>query len=420
MKEPKYLPWLVIFSAALFFFYEFIQMQMFNAISHSLLSDFHINATTLGYMSSSYFLADVIFLLPAGMLLDRFSPKKIIVMALWVSVISTVLFSRSHSVLIAAMCHFAAGIGNAFSLLSCIRIASRWFKPAQMALVVGLIVMFGMFGGMAAQTPMTWLASDVGWRGALLVTAGVGLLIIIIIELRVQDYPNHQKNHYDQQHHEIHQLGFKKSFYQVLSNKQNWLCGLYTSFVNIPLMLLGGLWGGLYLTTLHNVTRLQASYVTSMLFLGTMIGCPVIGALSDHFSRRRILMIIFGFLSLFIMISIIYTPDLTLLELIILFFGLGFLTSSQILSYPLISESNPPSITGTATGLAAVLVMGAPMLFEPLYGWFMDKNWDGTLLNGVHVYSAHAYHDSMLMILGILLLGCLLSFGVRETYARQS
>src|SRR5579872_6322308 len=95
---PRYLPWLVVFTASLFFFYEFIQTQMFNSLSPFLLKEFKISATTLGYVSSGYFLADVLLLFPAGMILDRFSPRKVILMAMWIAVITTIIFGFSHAI----------------------------------------------------------------------------------------------------------------------------------------------------------------------------------------------------------------------------------------------------------------------------------------------------------------------------------
>lgn len=416
---PAYLPWLVVFSAALFFFYEFIQMQMFNAISHSLLAEFHISATTLGYVSSSYFLADVIFLFPAGMLLDRFSARKVILTAMWICVLSTALLARSHSIGLVALCHFAAGIGNAFCFLSCIRLASHWFPNRQMALVVGLIVTMAMLGGVVAQTPLAWLTAQVGWRDALMITAGLGFVIIAIVWRFVKDYPPGKAQQIAEQKQQLKTLGIKQSIVQVFRNPQNWLCGFYTSFINVPLMLLGGLWGSLYLTAMHQITPLQASYITSMIFFGTMIGCPVIGAYSDYIARRRMPMFIAAAISLPVMLGIIFLTKISLIELLILFFALGFFTAAQTIGYPTISESNNKSITGTAMGLASVLIMGAPMVFEPLFGWLMDKNWDGKVVGGTHVYSAQAYHYPMLFLFGILLLGTIFPLFVRETYAKE-
>lgn len=418
ISAPRYLPWLVVFSAALFFFYEFIQMHMFNAISPDLISDFHISATTLGYVSASYFYADVLFLFPAGMLLDRISPKRIILTAMLICVTSTVLFAKSQLIAVIFICHFAAGIGNAFCFLSCIRIAARWFPNRQMALVIGLVVTMAMLGGVVAQTPLTWLVGMVGWRSALLYTAGLGTFIMLIVLLFVQDYPSHKAQIIKEQKQKVKSLGVFTSIKLVLSNPQNWNCGLYTAFMNLPLMLLGGLWGSLYLTTVQHLTRMQASYVTMMVFWGTIFGGPIIGWLSDKFALRRSPMIIFAILSIPVMVGIIYISNLSLAALIMLFFLLGLFTAAQIVSYPTIEESNDKAITGTAMGLASVLIMGAPAIFEPIFGWLMDKNWDGTIINGAHYYSAHAYYYSMLMMPAMLVVGLIASFLVRETNAQ--
>jgi len=419
IRVPKYLPWLVVLSAGMFFFYEFIQMQMFNAISQSLLTDFHVGATTLGYMSSSFFLGNVLLLFPAGMLLDRFSTRKIILTAMWITVISTIVFAKSHSLLMIGICHLAAGMGNAFCFLSSIRIASRWFPAERMALVLGIVIALAMLGGMVAQTPLTWLIAKIAWRDALLVVAALGFLVIILIWGVVRDIPPGQEEFYRNQRQQLRALGIKQSIILALSNIQNWLAGFYISFVNVPLMLLGGLWGSLYLTTVNQLTALQASYVISVLFLGTMCGCPVVGAFSDKIKRRRFPMILFAVLSLPIMLAIIYCTTLSFWSLMGLYFLFGFVMGAQTVGYPAISESNNPSIIGTAMGFSAILIMGAPMIFEPLYGKLMDKYWDGTVLNGVHVYNAQAYHASMLMLLGILVAALFSSLCVRETFARE-
>lgn len=416
---PRYLPWLVVFSASLFFFYEFIQMQMFNTISKFLIDDFKISATTLGYISSGYFLADILFLFPAGMLIDRYSSRRVILAAMWISVISTAIFAQSHNIVIAALCHFSAGIGNAFCFICCMRLASRWFPPRLMALVVGLIVTVAFFGGMVAQTPLAWLTTKLPWRDAVMIVSGLGLGIIFIVWLFVQDHPPHQAKFFEEQKAELNNLGIARSISMAFTNLQNWWCGLYTSFINVPLMLLGGLWGGMYLTIADGLTTLQASYVTSMIFFGSMIGCPLIGAFSDYLARRKMPMILFAIICLPIMGGIIFIPHLSLTSLLVLFFLLGFFTSSQIIGYPAITESNPKIITGTAMGLASVLIMGSPMIFEPVFGRLMDSHWNGKMINGAHIYSIQDFYYPMVMLMIILGAGLLVSLFVRETYAKH-
>ncbi|WP_235379046.1 MFS transporter [Candidatus Coxiella mudrowiae] len=107
--------------------------------------------------------------------------------------------------------------------------------------------------------------------------------------------------------------------------------------------------------------RADASFVNSMLFIGTIIGAaPVVGWLSDRIKRRRIPMMVGAVIALFLILLLMYLPYLSLLALLVLliiFWGLGFIISTQIISYPLIAESNPLALTGTAEGMASVLIM---------------------------------------------------------------
>ncbi len=150
--HSKAQPWIVCFSAALFFFYEFIQMHMFNAVSADLMRDFSIDATQLGNLSAIYFYSNVLFLLFSGVILDRFSTRRVILITLSLCAIGIGTFALTHSLVIAGISRFISGIGSAFCFLSSIRLASRWFPAKRMALVSGLIVTMAMTGGMVAQT----------------------------------------------------------------------------------------------------------------------------------------------------------------------------------------------------------------------------------------------------------------------------
>ncbi|MBY0545393.1 MAG: MFS transporter, partial [Gammaproteobacteria bacterium] len=293
-ESRAFTPWLVCFAAAAYFFYEFIQMNMFNAISTDLMRSFNITGASLSKMSSAFFYADVLFLFPAGIILDRVSVRTVILSALSICILSSVLFASAHQLWVAIACHFAAGIGGAFCLLSCVMLASRWFSPTRLALVTGLIVTFAMAGGAIAQTPLEILTAHVGWRVALLINGGLGAIIWLINWLYVYDRPSDPARDFSR--------NFKKKSEDIIPlmqgiktaarNFQNWKGGFYTSLLNLPLMVLGGLWGSLYLQQSHHFSAESATTISSMLFIGTIIGSPFFGALSDNMRRRRSPMII--------------------------------------------------------------------------------------------------------------------------------
>lgn len=412
----QYSAWVVCLISALFFFYEFIQMNMFNAISTELMKAFKIDSTGLGNLSATYFWGDVLFLLPAGMILDRFSTRKIILSALLVCITGTVVFACSELLLLAKACRFVTGIGNAFCFIACIRLASRWFPPRRMALVIGLIVTIAMLGGVFAQTPLTYLNQHLGWRHTLLFNACLGGVIYILIWWFVFDMPPNAKE--IQHKKELSKYSAWETAKMALKNPQNWFCGLYTSLLNLGLMLLGALWGVMYLEQVHGISRTQASFVTSMAFFGLIVGSPMLGWISDSLGKRKPTMIIGAVFSILSMMAIMFIPHLSLSLAMLLFFLMGFFTSAQVISYPVVTESNPMAMTSTATGLASLLIMAGPAIAQPLFGWLMDYNWQGVMEQGIRVYSSHDFFVAMSILPISCIIGLLLSFFVKETYCR--
>lgn len=408
-------PALVVFSASLFFFFEFLQMNMFNALDPSLYRTFHLtNSTQLGQLSACFMYSMVLFLFPAGILLDRFSTKKVILTAMFSCITFVFLFSFTKTLGQGEICRLMTGIGDAFCLLACVRLASRWFSPKHMALVIGLVVTLAMIGGMVAQTPLTELTKMVGWRLALRFDAIGGIVMWFFILMLVKDFPPGTKAFFNSQHASLEKLGLFPALKQVLSNMQNWLGGLYVSLVNLPLMLLGSTWGGWYLTQTHHLSTIDASYVTSILFVGMIVGSPIVGWISDKLEQRKMPMIIGAIASLAAILAIMYSPHLSFEDLMILFFALGFVVSSQIIGYPLVAESNPAMLTGAAEGVASVLIMSGGFLI-PVFPMLLNLHWNHLMKNGIPQYATQNYHLAFLIMPVAFLLALIAAFVVRET-----
>jgi len=413
------LAWVVNITAALFFFYEFIQLNLFNPISQQLMEAFHLDAVQLGQLASMYFYANAICLFPAGNLLDRFSTKKLLLGAVIVCTLGTFLFAIAEQYWLAAVGRLMVGAGASFCFLSCIRLASRWFSPHRMAFVTGVVVVMAMLGGLVAQTPMTLLVQYVGsWRTAVLLDAALGVVITIAIALFVQDRPpdGHEQAKEDRQH--LQSLGLWKCIRLAALNPQNWFGGLYTSLMNLPVFLLGALWGIQYLVEVHHVSAVQASYATAMFFIGVIFGSPIFGWFSDHIGRRVLPMVVGAIASLAVMFALMYIPDLSLTSLIILFFLIGLVTSSQVLTYPTIAELNPIYLTSTSVSIDSITIMSSGFIFQPFFGWMMERSGAHNIVNGVPVYTAQDfYHAMWIMPIGFVIALVITGF-IRETYCR--
>ena len=219
--------WLVCLSAGLFFFYEFFQLNLFDVINQPLREAFHIDAAALSWMSSAYLWADILFLLPAGVILDRYSTRAVILLAMLVCIIGTLGFALTQHFFLASFFHFLSGIGNAFCFLSCVVLVSRWFPPRRQALVIGCLVTMAFMGGMMAHSPLAYLSEHYGWRNALLIDAAIGALLFGWIFIVVKDRPEEAISITGRR-----PLDSPPHFIEALANPQNWLSGLYTSCLN--------------------------------------------------------------------------------------------------------------------------------------------------------------------------------------------
>ncbi|WP_165485086.1 MFS transporter [Legionella rowbothamii] len=401
--------WVVCLSAGLFFLYEFFQLNIFDVINQPLRNDFSIDATQLSWMSSAYLWADILFLLPAGVILDRYSTRTVILSAMLVCILGTVGFALTHSFILASFFHFLSGIGNAFCFLSCVVLVARWFPPRRQALVVGSLVTMAFIGGMMAHTPFAYLNELFGWRQALLIDGAVGVVLWLWIYWIVQDRPHDApvKN----QSNEGNVLA---SFMSALSNPQNWLAGLYTSFLNLPIMVLCALWGASYLQVAHQLPEMAASNVVSLIFMGSVIGCPLAGWLSDSQGRRKPLMIMGALATLLTVLPLFLNIALSQLTLSIIFFTLGLFTSTQVISYPLIAESNSADNTGASTGIASVIIMGGGGVGQVLFGWLMAHH-----ANTATTYTVTDFQFAMWMFPITAVAALVAVLLTRETYCKR-
>ncbi|KTD16877.1 MFS transporter [Legionella jordanis] len=407
----SFLPWFVCFSASLFFFYEFIQGNMFASIADNIMHDFHVQADKMAYLSSIYYLSNVLFLFVAGMLLDRFSAKKTILVAMFLCVISTFILAHAQSFYLALFCRFVTGIGSAFCFLGPIRIASRWFPPKRMALITGAIVTMAMTGGMLAQYPLTKLVNQIGWRDSLMQVGWLGTAMLLFMSFTVIDRESAKKTI----QHKISVLSAAKKAYL---NSQTLRAASYTSLMNMAIAVFGAMMGSLYLVQRLGITKEDAAVVNTMLFLGAIIGGPIIGWLSDKLRIRVLPMKVGVIASLITVLAVLFAP-VSLLGMKILFFLLGFFTAAQVISYALVAESNSPQMTATAVSVVSVLTQGGYIIYQNLFSILLMGHGEMHMVNDVPVYSLGDYQFAAIILPIGLLLALVAIMGLKETHCKQ-
>lgn len=161
-----------------------------------------------------------------------------------------------------------------------------------------------------------------------------------------------------------------------------------------------------------------AAEAISCIFLGWAIGGPLVGMLSDRMRRRKPVMLGSAIFSFIFMTAVLYMPHISVPVLFLLMFLYGVSNTGVGASYALAGEINPRRVAGTSLAFANMASIMIAAIFQPLMGWFLDLQWDGTMVGGARDYSVQAFHYAMIALPLCLALGAIVTIFVKETHCQ--
>jgi len=153
----------------------------------------------------------------------------------------------------------------------------------------------------------------------------------------------------------------------VFRNPQSILCGMIAGLLFIPTTILDMIWGVRYLQEARGFEYGAAVLRSTMVPIGWIIGCPLLGLISDRIGRRKPVMAAGGLVLLACVAWILYGPTDVFPPYVV---GLvaGIASGAAMLPYTVIKEANPPALSGTATGVVNFLNFTFSALLGPVFG----------------------------------------------------
>lgn len=413
--------WLVWGCAALFYWYQFLLRVSPSVMSQELMTDFHVDACSLGVLTSFYFYAYAFLQIPVGTLLDKFGPRRLLIFAALLCTGGCLVFASAETVAIASIARFLIGAGSAFGFLSCMKLGVLWFPPQKISIVVGLTLLFGTLGGMSGSYPLSFIVDLFGWRHAVWVTAGGGVALALLVALVVRDKAPEKLRTYIEQHHPYGNpsLTILEGLKIILKKVQTWLLAFYGIMMYVPLAGFADMWGVPFLTNVHHLDKQSASLSISFLYLGVGLGTPLFAFLSDYFKQFKFSLLGSTMGALIPFLIIVYGPDLPAHVVIEMLFIAGVMLGGQFMAYSIVCEINPLSVSGMATGFQNMVCLLSGVIFQPLIGWFLVRLWQGGYENGVMAYSRGTYQLALTSVIVALLLASFASLFIREAYPER-
>jgi MFS family permease len=136
------------------------------------------DAASFGLFAGMFLNGCVIFLIPAGILLDKVSVKKLLLGAMILAIIGVAGLTFTTNLQAAMFFRFVTGVAHCIAFMGPLRIAPRWFDSKKLAFATGILITFAVCGGLVSQTPMYWAVTTLGGSTTMLLNLGLGAVIL--------------------------------------------------------------------------------------------------------------------------------------------------------------------------------------------------------------------------------------------------
>lgn len=350
---------------SVYYFYQYALRSAPAVMIPELTSAFGISALGVASMVGLFYYGYSPFSLVAGAAMDRLGPRRLLPAAAAVVGIGALLFSTGNNQ-IAGAGRFLQGAGGVFALVGAIYIATKNFPPSKAATLIGATQMFGMAGGSAGQFAVgPLIGNGLPWNVFWIAMGIGGLLIGVLLFVLL---PKDEKA-------SASGGGLKttvSAFATVFKNPQSILCGLIAGLMFIPTTIFDMIWGVRFLQEAHGIDYGAAVMRSATVPFGWIIGCPLLGLLSDRLGRRKPV-IVGAAIVLFGCLAWILYGRPGVLPPYVLGLVAGIASGAAMLPYTVIKEANPPQYGGTATGVVNFLNFTFSALLGPVFGWILQS-----------------------------------------------
>lgn len=411
------LGWIIWSVAALYVLYQFLLQASISVMIPHLMKAFNINVLDIGFLSSSFFYTYILLQIPAGLLIDRVGARGLLSFSIFLCAAATLLFSLSHNLQTAEISRLIMGASTAPAVVGALYLGSNWFPPKRFAMIAGLTEMLGMLGGAIGEEVLAYSVDRVDWRATLFICAAVGVVLAVMALLIIRDRPKKGLI--------ITEIAPPKanifsSLKKIARCPQAWLNGFYAGLMFSIIQAFASLWAVPFLAKLYHLNGEWAAGGSSMIFLGTALGAPAMGWLSDGIGRRKPLMLWGAIATLFFSVIIIYGNNIPLGDMFILLFLLGFFCGAYILPFAVMREITSPTVRGAGMGFINMMAIaiGAPLL-APLAGWLLRLSEPGNITSAKIQYTINDYHTALVILPIALILAIVAALFIRETYCEE-
>ena len=348
-------------AAAVYYFFQYVLRSAPGVMMPQLSEAFGVTTMGVASIAGLFYYGYSPFSLVAGVALDRLGARRVVPLGAAAVGIGALLFATGQTQ-IASFGRLLQGAGGVFALVGAVYIATTSFPASRAATLIGATQMFGMAGGSAGQFVVgPLIGAGLPWQQFWMVMGVAGLAVSALLYV-VLPSQSAARTEGDWLRGALRAMGI------VFRNPQSILCGVIAGLIFVPTTIFDMVWGVRFLQDARGYDYATAVLRSALVPVGWIIGCPLLGWLSDRIGRRKPV-IVGGAAMLFASLAWILFGPASVLPPYVLGLTAGVGSGAAMLPYTVIKEANPPEISGTATGVVNFLNFTFSALLGPVFGW---------------------------------------------------
>jgi MFS family permease len=348
---------------SVYYFYQYVLRSAPAVMVPELTEAFGLSAVGLASLVGLFYFGYAPFSLVAGVAMDQLGPRRVVPLGAALLGVGAILFASGDPT-IAAAGRFLQGAAGVFALIGAAYLATTYFPASRAATLIGATQMFGMAGGSAGQFLVgPAIAGGVAWDQFWLVMGAAGLPIAVLLWIYVpspEPAAPRPSGEGGWARRSASAIG------TVFANPQSILCGLICGLMFLPTTIFDMVWGVRFLQEGHDMDYSMAVLRSASVPFGWIIGCPLLGWLSDRIGRRKPVIAGGALVLLACMAMILYGPA-GLFPPFTLGLVTGIASGAAMLPYTVIKEANRAEHKGTATGVINFINFSLSALLGPVF-----------------------------------------------------
>jgi MFS family permease len=383
--------------AMCFYFLEYASRSAPAVMIPELTGAFGTTALGVSAILGTYYYTYSVTSLIAGGALDRIGAKKAVPVGIFILAVGCLLFSIPTTTA-AYTGRLLQGAGSAFAFTGAVYLAVHGFSARWLATAIGITQCVGMLGGSAGQFVVgPLLEKGLGWQtvwhwlGMASVAVGLLLFLTTPIETRSRTAASGWAS-------------LLAPYKVVFSNPQSYLCGAVAGLLFVPTTIGDMTWGVAFFQRDKLFSFHDAVVTGSLVPLGWVIGCPVMGWLADRLGLRKPVLIggAIGMLLSAALISFTRTHEPAVAGCLLF----GIFSGAAMIPYTIIKEVNPDEVKGSATGGINFLTFGVTALIGPIFADALGKGISATTNHVTHFRESGLFWMASIVV--AILLGAFL------------